>query len=114
MVHSPAPSISAASNSSCGSESKKPFNRKIENPFAAAGRTIAQNVFNRCRSLSSRNDGIIVTSAGNAIVAMQNSRIAYVLGGLKRLSAYAAKGFTMSCVRTNSAQKIIVLRTPLP
>jgi hypothetical protein len=75
FISSLAPSNSAASYNSRGSESKNPFSMKMENPLAAVGRISAPKVLSSPRSRSSRKFGIIATSAGKALVARHKSRM---------------------------------------
>jgi len=66
FVHSPAPSMSAASKSSRGRREARSHATIIAATAAPSGSS--------GKRLRSRNDGIIETSPGKAIVAMQKSR----------------------------------------
>src|SRR5262249_24332715 len=96
-----APSISAASSSSRGIESKKRFNRNTKNPLAAAGNQIAQGVFSRSacstgRSFATRYVGSSNTIGGIINVASIAPSTSFPSTGRSFESAYAAVTSTAS------------------
>ena len=63
-----APTKSADSYNSRGSESKNPLSRKMDYPWGRPGSINAAKVFRMLKSRSIRNTGIWVTMGGKAMV----------------------------------------------
>ena len=65
----------------------------------------------RGKLLRIRKFGIMVTSAGNAMVASRKRSTLYDPGRLKRLSAYAHNGLTMRAASTTAVQYTAVFQS---